>query len=101
MDPGLHNAHAHGLDLVHCGKQSIRAQRVVHQLGVILAADRDALPVLEIHDMQHAVPDQQAVAGAKASGHPLLHIDLLLNEHAGAGSKAKPQIVDKSHILIS
>ena len=100
LDPGLHNAHAHGLDLVRCGKQSIRAQRVVHQLGVILAADRDALPVLEIHDMQHAVPDQQAVASAKTSGHPLLHIDLLLNKHAGAGGKAKPQAMEKIYIEI-
>ena len=95
LDPGLHDAHAHGLDLVCCGKQSIRAQRVIHQLRVVLAADRDALPVLEIHDMQHAVPNQQAVAGAKTSGHPLLHIDLLLNKHAGAGGKADPQIIDK------
>ena len=98
LDPGLHDAHAHGLDLVCCGKQSIRAQRVIHQLRVVLAADRDALPVLEIHDMQHAVPNQQAVAGAEALRDPAGHLDMLFYTYRGCVGEANPEGVDEVHV---
>lgn len=100
LHPGLHDAHAHHLDLVRLAEQLVGAEGVVHELRIALRADRHTLAVLEVDDVQQPAADHQAVAGAEALRHPPAHVHLLLDEHPGAAGEAHPQVVKEADVLI-
>ena len=81
-------------------KQGVGTEGVVHELRVALRVHRYALPVLEVDDVQDAVADQQAVAGAEAAGHPLAHVHFLLDEHLGLVEVKPPLKVHKIYVLV-
>ena len=100
LHPGLYDAQAHCADLLDALKQGVGTEGVVHELRVALRVHRHALPVLEVDDVQDAVADQQAVAGAEAAGHPLAHVHFLLDEHLGLVDVKPPLKVHKVHVLV-
>lgn len=100
LHPGLYDAQAHCVYLFDAVKQGVSSEGVVHELRVALRVHRYALPILEVDDVQDAVADQQAVAGTEATGHPLAHVHLLLDEYAGLVEVKPPLKVHKVHVLV-
>ena len=66
---------------------SERAQGVQHHLGIFLCVYQDALPVLEIDDVQELVRHDQAVAGAEAVRHIAGEVQPLFNEDKRVGAE--------------
>ena len=100
LDAGLHDAHADGVDVVDVPEKGVSSEGVVHQLRVAHRADRNALSVLEVYDVEQPSADEQTVAGAEAAGYPLADVYLLLDEDARAAGKADPQLVEKVRIKV-
>ena len=100
LDAGLHDAHADGVDVVDVPEKGVSSEGVVHELGVVHRADRNALPVLEVYNVEQPAADEQTVAGAEAAGYPLADVHLLLDEDAGAAGKADPQLVDEGGVPV-
>lgn len=64
-----------------------RAQGVQHHLGIFLRFHQDALPVLEIDDVQELVRHNQAVAGAEPVRHITGEVQPLFDEDEGIGAE--------------
>lgn len=100
LNAGLHDAHADGIDVVDVPEKLVGPESVVHELRVAHRADRNALSVLEVYDVEQPAADEQAVAGAEAAGYPLADVHLLLDEDARVAGKADPQLVDEAGVLV-
>ena len=80
LPAGLVDAHGDLGDVVEVVELPERAQRVQHHLGILLRVHQDALPILEINDVQELVRHNQAVAGAEPVRHITGEVQPLFDE---------------------
>ena len=97
---GLHDGHAHGLDVVHQTIAGRRAQGVQHHLRVALCFHGLAGAVLVINDVQHAAADHDAVRRAESLRHIFAEIHLLLGGYVRPRGECEESFVDEVHIFV-
>lgn len=82
------NAHGNLGDVVEVVELPEGAQGVQHHLGIFLRVHQDALPILEIDDVQELVRHDQAVAGAEPVRHITGEVQPLFDEDEGSAQNA-------------
>lgn len=85
-EAGLEDRHSDRLNVVQRLELSERAQTVELHLRVVLRLDTVALAILIVDHVQNRLGDNQAVAGAKASGHVLGKVQAALQDYHGIGA---------------
>ena len=78
---GLMDRYRHLLDVIQVTEGAQRTQRVQHELRVALGFNEDALPILQVDDLQLGFGDDQAIAGAETSRHDVGEVEALLDQH--------------------
>ena len=79
VPPGLEDAQPDAVEVVQAPEGVQRAQRVTHELAVVVRRNEDADPEFEIDYMQHAVGHDDAVPGAVAVLYPFGVVQGLLD----------------------
>ena len=87
LTAGLVNAHGNLSDVVEVVELPERAQGVQHHLRIFLRVHQDALPILEIDDVQELVRHNQAVAGAEPVRHITGEVQPLFDEDERVGAE--------------
>lgn len=79
--PGLVDRHRNIGDVIQVPESVDGSERVQHELRVVCGLDEDALPVLEIDDLQLGFGDDHAVAGTETARHDVGEVEALLDQH--------------------
>ena len=79
--PGLVDRHRNIGDVIQVPESVDGSERVQHELRVVCGLDEDALPVLEIDDLQLGFGDDHAVAGTETARHDVGEVEVLLDQH--------------------
>ena len=76
---------------------------VRHELRVALGFDEDALPVLQVDDLECGFGDDHAIPGAKTSRNHMAEIQALLDEHLRITTgflRDGDAFLDERHIVV-
>ena len=103
LAPGLIDGHGDILDVVQAVEDPERTESVEHHLGISLRFDQNALPILEIDDVQGFIADDDTVTGSKSVRDIAAEVEALLDvDHGiravlpGFGKRFK----DELHIVV-
>ena len=86
VQPGLHNGHAHMVDIIERIELQQCAQRIEHELTVAIGVHSYAAAALEVDYLDHAVRHDDQIAGAEALGNVLAVIQSVLHHDQRIGT---------------
>ena len=82
VEARLHDADAHRVKASDEYKLGVGPECVEHGLRVVLGVDRDALAVLQVHNLDTTAAQNYGVGSAKAPRNPLREVHAPLDEDA-------------------
>ena len=95
IEPGLHDGHLDGLEVVEVTEKTGSPQTVKPQLRVARSFDFDALAVFEVKYFYRVAADQDRVGRPEALRDPFVQAETLLHQDLRIGPRGHGRLVDQ------